>query len=781
MIIYIPISTDRLDATVKARFLDPKNAHETQLFIKLNHMIGSNTAPNEKVLLSQSFIDLLKEHLPKKIERISIDEGDFTQWLSKNNDGISKWVIDVDSSGRIKKTNPKPRLLNEILHFFDQLPEQITALDLSQSILFTEPARVPRQIDQYQETRYDNLKAIIKLLEEKPLTYLALNHGDFATKGQDLNQWIKGHLPLTLHTIKLDNVKEEKRIMEPSTYPENNPLRHPASSPLYFINRVSTLDMSCPYPVNQLLNVRDRTITKDSVFYFTNLFGRYLEPDPKRAVQIELRPHKGLPRIYPNMIKTINLSRRNLHKWAIEIHRVPIAENAHDFITQLWRSIPRSVTKLILKGNKLASLSVENLEKFFIGFPEWVTVELSENGFNQLPFTELNDKLAVLPNTIIEFETEELYLRQDKKIIFVDGNRGEALGFTPFHQIKYQKNIVDMCHPNDLERLSERGIREDDIKQLFATSLYNSEFITHREEIMQWVLGPLNIDEVTTPQQHQILEYAHERIRLFAQDNYNKYEIPLNTTLDLSYACLGCLNKMQLQELFSAIPTDVTKLILTHNGFAKEASMLENLAGAIETLKKSKISYIDFSSNEFYERQYGQINSFLKCFVGSDSIKEMNLSLSTDTPTTAYNHRCRIYWLDSYSHEAKKHTLLLDFAHVLLSDYTMESSPSWALILMIQWRYDHLNVVTDINHEITEGSASSTPTPPSNQLINSDDVLVQLNAHIETNPNGGFARRLAALSLFSEKMDPSQTARGSKAAPSDDNSQMVLFSGHQQP
>lgn len=297
MIIYIPTRTDRLDASVKARFLDPKNEHETQLFIKLNHVVGSNTAPNEQVLLSQSFIDLLQEHLPKKIERISIDEGDFTQWLSKKNDGVNKWVIDVDSRGRIKTNNPKPRLLNEILHFFDQLPEQITALDLSQSILFTESASVPRQIDQHQETRYDNLKAIIKLLEEKPLTYLALNHGDFATKGQALNQWIKGHLPPTLHTIKLDNVKEERRVMEPSIYPENNPHRHPASSPLYFTNRVSTLDMSCPYPVNQLLNVRDRTITKDNVFYFTNLFGRYMEDDPNRAVQIERRPREGLPRI----------------------------------------------------------------------------------------------------------------------------------------------------------------------------------------------------------------------------------------------------------------------------------------------------------------------------------------------------------------------------------------------------------------------------------------------------------------------------------------------------
>jgi hypothetical protein len=479
------------------------------------------------------------------------------------------------------------------------------------------------------------------------------------------------------------------------------------------------------------------------------------------------------------MIKTINLSRRNLHTWAIEIHRVPIAENAHDFITQLWRSIPRSVTKLILKGNKLASLSVENLEKFFIGFPEWVTVELSENGFNQLPFTELNNKLAVLPNTIIEFETEELYLRQDKKIIFVDGNRGEKLGFTPFHQIQYQKNIVDRCHAHELEHLSERGIHEDDIKKLFALAPYKSGFISHRDQMMQWVLGPLSIDEVTRPQQEQILEYAHERIRLFTEAHHNTYEMPLNTTLDLSYARLGCLTTEQLKELFNTIPTDVTRLILSHNGFAKKASMLKALAGAITTLEKSKITYIDFSSNEFYKRQYGEINSFLSKFI-KEATLTMNLSLSTDTPTTAYNHRCRIYWLDSYRDEAKKHTFLLDFAQVLLRDYTMDGSP-WALILMIQWRYDHLDVVTDISHEIIEGSAKSTPTPRSSQLINSDDVLVQLNAHVETNPNGGFARRLAALSLFSEKMEASRTARGNEVAPSDDNFQMVLFAGHQQP
>ncbi|MDF1684438.1 MAG: hypothetical protein P1U36_07235 [Legionellaceae bacterium] len=776
MIIYIPTRTDRLDATVKARFLDPKNEHETQLFIKLNHMVGSNTAPNEEVLLSQPFIDLLKEHLPKKIKRISIDEGDFTQWFNETNDDdytINRWLI-----GAVRRQPAPPRpadFLNDILNFFDNLPEQITELDLSQSILFTEPARVPRQTDQHQQTRYDNLKAIIKILEEKPLTYLALNHGDFATKGQDLNQWIKGHLPPTLHTIKLDNVKEERRIMEPSTYPENNPHRHPASSPLYFTNIVSTLDMSSPYPANQLLNVRDRTITKDNVFYFTNLFGRYMEADPNRAVQIELRPHKGLPRIYPNMIKTINLSRRNLHKWAIEMHRVPIAENAHDFITQLWRSIPQSVTKLILKGNKLASLSVENLEKFFIGFPEWVTVELSENGFNQLPFTELNDKLAVLPNTIIEFETEELYLRQDKKVIFVDGNRGEKLGFTPFHQIKYQKNIQQ----HELDALASRGMSEKDSQHLFAAVPCNSEFITRRGELMQLLVGPLEANSVTHSKKNAILLKARKRIDLFTEDNRNKYHSPLNTTLDLSYARLGWLSKAQLKELFSAIPTDVTRLILTHNGFAKEASMLENLAGAIETLKKSKISYIDFSSNEFYKRKYKDINSFLSKFI-KEATLTMNLSISTDTPTTAYNHRCRIYWLDSYRDEANKHDKLLNFAHVLLSDYTMENSPSWALIYMIQWRYDHLNVVTDLNHEIAEGSASSTPTPPSNQLINSDDVLVQLNAHVETNPNGGFARRLAALSLFSEKMDPSQTARGREAAPRDDNSQRVLFAGHQQ-
>lgn len=764
MIIYIPEDISKLETTVKARLLDPKNTNATKLFIKLQHCPGSNNAPNEKVLLSRPCIELLKTSLPPKITYISIDEGDFTQWLNKENVGINLWVDEPLAE--------KPPLFNEILNFFNELNEQITELDLSQSILFTSPPKVPNKIDTLKQTRHNNLKAIIKLLNEKPLTYLGLNHGDFNFKGKHLNQWIKAHLPPTLHTIKLDNLKEEQRIAEPTIIPEDSLIRHQATL-LYFTGNITTLDMSCPYPLNNLFNVRDRTITAENVTYFTNLFSRYMEEidEDKRAEQLVLE--EDFPAIYPGKIKTINLSRRNLHKWAAELNNVPAQPDAHHFITQLWLSIPRSVHKIILKGNQLAALSVENLEKFFDAFPPWASVELSDNGFNQLPFTELNEKLAVLPSTTLEFETEKLYLRQDKKVIFVENLHDNKTKLIPFHKIKHQKKVADNLEDsvkssNEADSF-KAGITKEDINKLLTYVPHNSEFREecNQQQLLQWIAAPISPESAIPAQQNQTVENAISRIDLFVSDNNKKYHLPKNTTLDLSFACLSCLERTQLKAVFSNVPEYVTRLILSNNGFATNDDALKNLNEALMSLKNSNSLYIDLSKNAFYTKKYAPINRFL-----SKCPSNILISITTDTPAQVTEHKSRIGSLDEYHTEARKHQDLLSFAQVLLNSYTMNDN-IFLLIICLKIGREHLSDVSSNNQEIVHGTSKNNPDMPSQKLENSDDLLVQLNNYQNCRPSSDLALRVAALSIFSEVLPLAHTSRGLEVPPDSTNLQVV--------
>jgi len=766
MIIYIPDSVEKLEATVKSRLTDPANQNATRLFIKLEHFSGSATSPNEKVLLSQSFIDMFKEFLPKKIKYLSIDEGDFSLWMNKANyerfDVEAVPMIDWLDETRNSSKRVKPPLNNHLLHFFDQMPEQITELDLSQSYLYMEKTTVIDTNSLEYEIRKENLKAIIYLLKEKPLTYLAFNQSSFDTFPPMFHLWIKKHLPPTLHTIKLDNFDKEIQS-----------LRHL----LYFTKNIKTLDMSCRFPVNNYFQVTDRTINKDNVPNFINLFSQYITAQTPLVILSKMSRTIKQYKLLPDQIKTIDLSHRNLHKWAISINQVPIADDAHHFITELWRSIPRSVSKLILKGNKLASLSRTHLARFFEEFPSWVSVELSNNGFNQLPFSELNQKLAVLPNISLEFATEELFLRQDNQVVFIEETKGIELGFSPFHKVRYQSNVEELCR-HELRFLEKREIKNEDLRKLLSYIPHNSELSDRNtlSDILKVIAGPVDLEEVNLPIQERLQASALERIQYFIDYNHTltvNHE-PRNTTLNLSYARLGCLNSAQIKRVFESIPVYVTKLVATNNGFAMSAQMLKNLTKALNEMNFNAIAHIDFSCNHFFDRRHGEINAFLKQFAFEQNDKIL-LSLSLDTPTTPYNHRCRLHWHDHYQIEAKKHTNLLSFAQVLLKNYTSKNN-AWVLFFYLEWGQTHVEQINQMNGEIENGNASTLTIPTSQQLYDSNDVLVQLNGYQESSPNSDLARRLAALSLFAEVMPEAPTARGrQQTAPDTTDTNMLAM------
>ncbi len=246
------------------------------------------------------------------------------------------------------------------------------------------------------------------------------------------------------------------------------------------------------------------------------------------------------------------------------------------------------------------------------------------------------------------------------------------------------------------------------------------------------------------------LSKIRARLALFIEHNDNGWH-GQNTCLDLSYARLGCLEPEQLNEVFLLIPSYVTHLKLTNNGFGREKQMLFNLGNALTKLPIVQLNeelhptlHLDISDNELHTLEYAPIKQFLQ-----SCPQNITISLSIDKPTNAYNHLCRLHWLNYYKTEAENHDNLLDFAHVLLNDYTMNNN-FWLLIVAFKWGRNHFNPIMQDVQAIEGRLSEEMEELNSDTIKNSDDLLAKLNRYTESNPNGDFARRLAPLSLFSE-------------------------------
>ena len=725
MLIVISTNQQNFQKKLIATLKKPNSPSDNCLFIRIEHAEEDITAANEAYLLSTPFMALLKKYLPKRINRIAISNADFSQWMNER----VNWKYRINFSKWLEDRADKPLFHNQLLCFFNQLSEQFTQIDLSLSTLGTLGSRVSTTGE--FEVRFNNQKALLKILQEKPLVFLGLNHSDFYQYGKDVHQFLMSHLSPSMNRLRLDNLVLESEANNPrETFPVLN-----------FPENIKTLDVSGEHADTI------RVINDDNITYFVRL----------------------LNSVSTN-INTLNISGREMTQWSETIQGVEPNETAHHFINQLWAAIPENITKVIIKNADLAKLSIKHLERFFSHFPERIALELSDNGFNQLPFSELNRKLAVLPNTVLEFESEHLYLRQDRRVIWDPSIHLSAPYLTPFHQVLHQKDPITL-HKNLLEPMQEKGFRKKEISTLLTYIEKGSEWtlVNNQDALLKKLYSPLIINQNSEIEQEITYTNAFYRIHLFIENNKSKGAY-LSTKLNLSYAQLASLSQARLEKLFLNIPHYVTHLTMTGNAFARESKSLMILAKAMKKITHWKRNiYIDLSDNEFYKLAYSPIFNFLRALP-----QQIMLSLSTDKPTTPYNHRCRIQWLNKYALEAAKHDNLLDFASTLLKGYT-KNGRYWLLVLTLHWNRNHFHSIKSETDRLDQIQSDPEKLLNPNTIENSDDLLAKLNRYRESNSKGDLARRLAALSIFSEMKEVGTAETSIEAVEDESNFQMVVY------
>ncbi|ASQ44729.1 DUF5617 domain-containing protein [Legionella clemsonensis] len=394
-------------------------------------------------------------------------------------------------------------------------------------------------------------------------------------------------------------------------------------------------------------------------------------------------------------------------------------------VALLLSKLRANVKTLRLKGNNLSSLDIEVFKEIFSALPhQLIELDISENGFDRLTSTRLNQYLSVIPSTVKRVILDgNICIKNDGTLMARPLIQQQGL-FKAVNPFKYQKQFAHLR----LVLMQWTGLMLSLNLDLFMVAkilfyVFNAsraETMNMTSQLALTLVSSKPPKEITTSVQQTSLQVARERINTLTQNE---------TKLDLSRCGLNRFSELEMfEELFEDIPDFVTSLSLRGNGFqySEETRML-----FIEVLKliPSQIVYLDLSAHGFEHYSAEELKAL---FINLPQTVQL-VSLADETPLSPAQHIAKRAWPESYQTFIKEGQSLLQQARFLLDDYI--KGGSWVQRFFSgHWNRHHAEEVGKVVMQIDKGL-----------IRNTDELFAELEQISLSNEAGSLARRLSFL------------------------------------
>jgi len=467
-------------------------------------------------------------------------------------------------------------------------------------------------------------------------------------------------------------------------------------------------------------------------------------------------------RLHPPHIKTLDFSRSGLSVCSLK-----------DFVDVAFADLPESVNGLDLSGHYFSRQPVEQFVYFFSHLPPqirklilinarfgfempdlktvlsalspWISeLDVSGNGFDRMPYTQMRAVLTFLPCTIkcLVTESTEFALRNDGAMVAFGSPSGVGL-FKPkkrfYHQPEFAGLRIVM-----MQLIAARGLNLDVGLYILSYVINGNPAELRRmgHSISTRIISCVPPQDITVQDQNECMNAITKRIANLQ---------PQDTCLDLSRCGLNRLVEEKIQKWFiekiKTLPRTISTLSFRGNGLLHDDECREVFI-ALMKIGSRKIKCLDLSDNGF---EYEAADELERLFVHLPACVE-TVRLAHEQPISPALQIARREWPKCYPDFADTRWQFpecyldveapdaLKQARNLLNEYTKDDSAFWRFLSM-KWFCHHIEEVARLVHYIDH------------KLITSMEDLNQELEQIKlVNEAGSLMRRFSFLTYHQHVM-----------------------------
>lgn len=441
-------------------------------------------------------------------------------------------------------------------------------------------------------------------------------------------------------------------------------------------------------------------------------------------------------RIHTLSFKQCNLLGRTMADFSKIIKKLPqtvlvldfndndLSKRSKEELICLFSKVPSHVRKIKLNRNALGSMSPPILQEVLSHLPPNIELDLSDNGFEALPNTALNQMLDGLPDGIIHFGNSRLRLKNNGSMVVVPSTSSSRQETRCRHQKEFallQLVLVQMVQYTSLPF---------DMLQMFISYIFPATTCDVFRMMEQLAKTNTYIPATKTATSLSLQEESKRAIR-FRLNSMT----PKSTSIQLNHCALFRLKSQHLIAIFNELPTTTNKLNLKGNGFLNSEWSKRNLFEALKHLPPH-IKYVDLSDNGFEKMSWEELTQLL-----TELPNTLLISLNHEKPISPKEH-IQQRNIPAYYQGLIKHTSCsIEQARILLDDYSKGDSVV-KRFFSLHWFRKHSAEVTQLVSSIDYGVNR-----------NIDDLLSEIE-NIPKNASGSLGKRWMYLFQNSRHKEP---------------------------
>jgi hypothetical protein len=450
--------------------------------------------------------------------------------------------------------------------------------------------------------------------------------------------------------------------------------------------------------------------------------------------------------ILPPQIKTLKISGGqflglNMISLMLLLNQLPATVECLDFsdnqlnlvkldeLINLFAYLPVNVHRLKISNNHLCSLTSDQIAYIFQRLPYQIyELDLSQNGFDRLSFSKLNSLMAILPDGVINFGQDKITWRSDGKFVPFFPRPTDTL-YRPVMKIRHQScmSYYFVC----LNQFMKKYQFDANIMINIFSNLIEPNEHKHGQMVRHMIYKA----EYFKPQNKRVQE------NVVVAGGKHRLSFLSRAELDWSYCGLGNLTSVDsYKQLFTAIPAEIKRINLRHNGFIIHSSNMSCLSDALVFIPPH-VLFLDMSANHFEL----QSKEYLQRVFSKLPATVQYVSFGQGRPVSLAQHLLRLdtpaYFLKILAREQP----FMTKAKHLLDDYGQYGY--WFLRLIFgYWNRKNLEEVTKCVFFLKH-----------NFFKNTDDFLCHLENIPLSNESGALAKSIMA--LFKENQNMMQLAK----------------------
>jgi Ran GTPase-activating protein (RanGAP) involved in mRNA processing and transport len=405
-------------------------------------------------------------------------------------------------------------------------------------------------------------------------------------------------------------------------------------------------------------------------------------------------------------------------------------------LINLFSYLPVHVHRLKVSNNNLSCFNPDHFFYILQRLPYQIyELDLSQNGFDRLSFSKLNALMSCLPDGVINMGQDKITLRSDGKFVPYF-SRPMDLIYRPVMKIRHQSCMSSyfLC--------MNQFMKQHQFDANIMLNIFSNLMDINEQKHGQLVQRMIHKAQYFKPQNKPTPE------NVVVAGSKNRLGLLARTELDWSYCGLGNLASVDsYKQLFRAIPPEVRRVNLRHNGFIIHSSNISCFSKALAFLPPH-VEFLDISANHF-ELQSKQ---YLQSVFSNLPATVQFISFGQGRPVSLSQHLLRLdapaYYLKLM---AKEQTFMTKAKH-LLDDYGQYGY--WFLRLIYgYWNRKNLEEVTKCVFLLKH-----------NFFKNTDDFFNHLENIPLSNESGALAKSIMV--LFKENQNMMKNVKVESERPS---------------